>query len=72
VAGAFADSILGAAVQLRRWCDRCESPTEQDVHVCGTATRISGGIAWIDNDMVNLLSVVLGGLISLLVFAAIR
>ena len=66
VAGGLADSILGASVQVRRWCDRCETGTEQPVHRCGTPTRISGGVHWIDNDTVNLLSVLAGGLIALL------
>lgn len=71
-AGAFADTLLGATVQLRRWCDRCDSGTEQTVHVCGTATRVAGGIRWIDNDVVNLLSVLVGAAISLLVFVVLE
>ena len=71
IVGALADSILGAAVQLRRWCDRCDSATEQSVHVCGTGTRISGGVAWIDNDSVNLISVVLGGIAALILLAVL-
>lgn len=71
IVGALGDSILGAAVQVRRWCDRCDSATEQTVHLCGTGTRISGGIPWIDNDTVNLVSVVLGGATALILFAAL-
>jgi uncharacterized protein (TIGR00297 family) len=71
IVGALADSILGAAVQVRRWCDRCDSATEQSVHVCGTGTRISGGVAWIDNDSVNLISVALGGVAALILLAAL-
>jgi uncharacterized protein (TIGR00297 family) len=66
IAGSLADSVLGAAAQVRRWCDRCDMATEQAVHVCGTGTRISGGIAWIDNDTVNLISVALGGITAVL------
>ena len=66
IVGGLADSVLGAAVQVRRWCDRCEAGTEQPVHLCGTATRVSGGVPWIDNDTVNLLSVLLGGLTALI------
>ena len=71
IAGALADSILGAAVQVRRWCDRCDSRTEQPVHLCGTDTRISGGVAWIDNDTVNLISVLVGGATALILLAAL-
>ena len=71
IVGAFADSILGATVQVRRWCDRCNSATEQPVHQCGTPTGIAGGIPWIDNDAVNLISVLLGGVTAFFLFAAL-
>jgi uncharacterized protein (TIGR00297 family) len=71
VLGSFADSILGSTVQVRRWCDRCNSATEQPVHQCGTGTRIAGGIPAIDNDAVNLISVVLGGITAFLLFTAL-
>ena len=69
-AGSLADTALGAAVQVRRWCDRCDSATEQPMHVCGASTRIVGGVRWIDNDTVNLLSVIIGAAVALLLFAA--
>ena len=56
VAGATMDTLIGASAQARRWCDRCEGGTERMVHDCGTATRHAGGIAWLDNDLVNLLA----------------
>ncbi|MHB0948461.1 MAG: DUF92 domain-containing protein [Gemmatimonadaceae bacterium] len=59
-AGAFADSLLGAALQARRWCDRCDAATERTVHGCGTPTHVAGGIAWLDNDVVNLLCTLAG------------
>ena len=71
IVGAFADSILGSAVQVRRWCDRCGSATEQAVHLCGAATRIAGGISWIDNDAVNLVSVLLGSVTAFIIFACL-
>jgi uncharacterized protein (TIGR00297 family) len=66
VAGSTADSVLGATVQVRRWCDRCGVPTERAAHACGSATRVTGGVRWIDNDAVNALSTAVGGLIGLL------
>ena len=71
IAGSLADSILGSAAQVRRWCDRCDSGTEQAVHGCGTGTRMAGGISWIDNDTVNLVSVTLGGATALALLAAL-
>ena len=53
IIGSMADTLLGATVQARRWCDTCGGPTERTVHRCGAATRPAGGIAWLDNDRVN-------------------
>ena len=64
VAGALADSVLGATVQSRRWCDACSRRTERNVHDCGSETRHEGGVSWVDNDMVNFLSGAIGGLVS--------
>ena len=71
-AGAFADTLLGATIQVRRWCDRCESGTEQAVHVCGSATRVAGGLRRIDNDVVNLLAVLVGAAIAFVLFAVLE
>jgi hypothetical protein len=43
--------------------------TEQPLHVCGAATRHTGGVVWIDNDAVNLLSVLIGAAAALAVLA---
>jgi uncharacterized protein (TIGR00297 family) len=67
VAGAFADSLLGATVQARRRCPRCERATERIVHGCGERTLAAGGLRWLDNDVVNLLATLAGGLVALLV-----
>ena len=62
--GAFLDSLLGASLQSRLWCDACECETERAVHDCGAATRSVRGIAWIDNDAVNFISTAVGGLLA--------
>lgn len=66
VAGAFLDSVLGATLQVRRWCDACEGETERTVHDCGTPTRPLRGMVWLDNDTVNFLSSAAGGLLAAL------
>lgn len=63
VLAAFADSFIGATLQARRFCPRCSKPTEAPVHSCGTATTLTGGIAWLDNDAVNALCSAIGALI---------
>jgi len=66
VAGALLDSVLGATVQSRLWCDHCSVQTEREVHDCGRATRPIRGLTWIDNDLVNFVAGIAGGLLALL------
>jgi uncharacterized protein (TIGR00297 family) len=69
--GALADSLLGATVQARRWCDRCDRGTERDVHDCGFPTRAAGGVPWLGNDAVNALSGLVGASLALAARAAL-
>jgi uncharacterized protein (TIGR00297 family) len=62
LAGAFFDSLLGATVQGIYFCDSCDKETERTVHRCGTATRLVRGWPWLNNDVVNLLASLVGGL----------
>jgi uncharacterized protein (TIGR00297 family) len=64
VVGAVVDSLLGASVQAARWCDTCARATERPRHDCGNLTRHVRGIPWLDNDAVNLLSGLAGGLLA--------
>jgi uncharacterized protein (TIGR00297 family) len=74
VSGAFVDSLLGATLQARRYCDECNKETERLVHGCGARTRHSAGIAWLDNDAVNFIATIAGGLVALVItiFAGAR
>ena len=72
IMGAAADSLLGATVQARRWCDACAMATERTVHTCGATTRPAGGIGWLDNDRVNLAAVVTGAMTAVLALALVR
>jgi uncharacterized protein (TIGR00297 family) len=62
--GSLFDSLLGASVQQIYWCDHCEKETERQVHSCGVRTRPLRGWGWMNNDMVNLLSSLVGGLLA--------
>jgi uncharacterized protein (TIGR00297 family) len=64
-AGSAADSLAGATVQERRWCDRCGRFTERRTHTCGSATRVTGGVRGLRNDVVNLLCTLVGGGVAL-------
>lgn len=66
IAGALADSLLGATLQARRWCDVCSKSTERLIHSCGAYTRHAGGVAGFDNDAVNFACSGVGALIALL------
>jgi uncharacterized protein (TIGR00297 family) len=67
VFGAVFDTLLGALVQARRRCDACNRETERELHDCGQPTRHTGGLAWLDNDLVNFVSGAVGGLLAALV-----
>jgi uncharacterized membrane protein len=59
--GSLFDSLLGATIQQIYYCDTCQKETERKVHKCGTATRRLRGWSWLNNDLVNLISSVVGG-----------
>jgi len=69
VAGSLVDSLLGATLQSRRWCDECNARTEQLIHSCGGETRPAGGVSWLDNDWVNMIATATGGAIALVLIA---
>ena len=65
-AGSLLDSLLGATVQQIYYCDTCGKETERQRHRCGTTTRSLRGWSWMNNDLVNLLSSLGGGLVAVL------
>lgn len=64
VGGALGDTLLGATVQHRRWCPACQRGTEREVHDCGTPTRGDGGWRFMSNDVVNVLSTLIGAAVT--------
>lgn len=66
VAGALADSLVGATLQERRWCSACALASERVVHDCGVPTSLVGGREWIDNDVVNLVATIVGAAVAAL------
>lgn len=60
--GSLFDSLLGATVQRIYYCDHCAKDTEKQHHTCGHPTRPLRGWAWLNNDLVNLLASLVGGL----------
>jgi uncharacterized membrane protein len=58
--GALVDSVLGATVQEVRFCPACGEETELPLHDCGASTTTARGIAWFNNDAVNLAATLVG------------
>ena len=71
-AGSLIDSLLGATIQQIYYCDTCAKETERRLHRCGTTTRPLRGWAWMNNDLVNLISSLGGGVAAVLPAALLR
>jgi len=59
--GMVVDSTLGALLQGRFHCPACDVASEWRVHRCGATTIREGGMAWLNNDGVNLVATALAG-----------
>ncbi|MGC9335900.1 MAG: DUF92 domain-containing protein, partial [Anaerolineae bacterium] len=64
VSGSLFDSLLGATIQGVYFCDHCQKETESPVHRCGHPARLLRGFPWLNNDVVNFLSSVVGALLA--------
>jgi uncharacterized protein (TIGR00297 family) len=64
LAGSFFDSLLGATVQGIYYCNHCDKETENPVHRCGQPARPLRGWLWLNNDVVNFFSSLIGGLVT--------
>ncbi|MCC6189014.1 MAG: DUF92 domain-containing protein [Anaerolineales bacterium] len=65
VCGSLCDSLLGASAQGIYYCDVCQKETERfPRHGCGAPTRLLRGWRWLDNDGVNFLSSIVGGIVA--------
>ena len=61
-AGSYFDSFLGTAVQVQYLCPVCNRVTERKIH-CGKHTDYFRGFSWINNDVVNLFSGLMGAIL---------
>lgn len=68
LAGSFFDSLLGATVQAMYYCPECDMETERRIHNCGTKTKTLRGVSWINNDTVNFLATLFGGIVAMGIF----
>jgi len=70
--GALFDSLLGATFQAIYYCDACDKETEQTLHRCGNVTRQIRGWRWLNNDLVNLISSIVGGILAVGIIHSFR
>ena len=64
LAGSLFDSWLGATVQAMYYSDHLQKETERRIDKAGYPTRHIRGWCWLNNDWVNALSSVVGGLVA--------
>lgn len=62
--GSLFDSLLGATLQGVYYCDLCDKETESPVHHCGQPAQLLRGWPWLNNDVVNFVASLVGGLIT--------
>lgn len=62
--GSTFDSLLGATAQGIYYCSQCQKETESKVHRCGQPARHLRGWRWLNNDLVNFSSSIVGSLIA--------
>jgi uncharacterized protein (TIGR00297 family) len=60
IMGGIADSVLGATLQARYRCPACGATLEKPHHGCGQPAILVRGIAWLNNDTVNLAATLVG------------
>jgi uncharacterized protein (TIGR00297 family) len=64
LAGSTFDSLLGATAQGIYYCPQCQKETESMVHRCGQPTQYLRGWRWLNNDLVNFASSIVGSLMA--------
>ncbi len=58
LAGSMIDSLLGATIQVQYRCEICGKVTEKTMHCEDRPTGAFRGISWINNDIVNIASII--------------
>ncbi|NJL96190.1 MAG: DUF92 domain-containing protein, partial [Anaerolineae bacterium] len=69
--GSLADSWLGATLQARYTCPGSTALTEKNTCPDGAPARLVQGWPWMDNDLVNGLATLVGGVLSLAVWVGL-
>ena len=67
IVGAYLDSVFACTIQKLNKCSVCGKITEKSIH-CQKRTEYHTGAKWMQNDLVNLFSIIAGSLISLICY----
>lgn len=67
VVGCFIDTFLGATVQSAYRCKVCSKQVERKEH-CQQSTQLVKGNKWVNNDVVNISSILIASAITILIY----
>ncbi|MGB9729467.1 MAG: DUF92 domain-containing protein [Thermoprotei archaeon] len=67
--GSLLDSFLGAKFEAKYWCEKCNTYSKYHVHsTCGSTAKHVSGYKFINNHIVNLLSIIIGSIVSMILY----
>lgn len=66
--GEKVDSLLGAVFQIKYYCLKCNEYSDKVIHICGNRAICKSGIAWFTNELVNIVSTLVGSFIAILIY----
>lgn len=67
-AGELLDSVVGAALQAKYFCESCGVYTDKPVHRCGSRTKFAHGLRLVTNEVTNVIATCATAVIAVLVF----
>uniref|UniRef100_A0A7J3X8R3 DUF92 domain-containing protein n=1 Tax=Thermofilum pendens TaxID=2269 RepID=A0A7J3X8R3_THEPE len=68
-AGELLDSIVGALLQAKYFCETCKVYTDKPVHKCGSKTAFTSGLKFVTNEVTNIISTCTVAAAAVLIFS---
>jgi len=68
-AGELLDSVVGAVLQAKYFCETCRIYTDKPVHKCGSRTRFTRGLKIVTNEVTNVIATCGVAVAAVLVFS---
>ncbi|MEM1509453.1 MAG: DUF92 domain-containing protein [Thermofilaceae archaeon] len=65
--GEVLDSILGALIQIKYVCPKCDTFSDNPIHICGFKAKPVSGLPFVKNETVNLISEMALALLALII-----